>query len=144
MCLKPNWPLLLIFCQWHHHPSSLVTTAFLLHLLYTSNQQISPDFLISVHIPWHYSRFGPIIFHLDNFNSLLNRLPVSSVVWDPPLPWFLPTDYINPLLKTFKWWYFAYDNDWTFQQSVKALHELTLAPLSSFTSGLPTGVLIFF
>ena len=53
----------------------------LLHLLYTSNQQISPNSFISLHVPCHYSSFEAIIFHQDNFNSVLNRLPVSSVVW---------------------------------------------------------------
>ena len=35
---------------------------------------------MSLHVPCHYSSFEAIIFHQDNFDSILNRLPVSSVV----------------------------------------------------------------
>lgn len=97
---KPASPLDFLFWQWFHQ---LPVATPLSPSLAVHSQQPPPDPSICVPLPCHYSSVRPITFHLGNFNSLLNRLPVSSFVWDPPLPWFLPTDYKNPPLKTRLW-----------------------------------------
>lgn len=99
-CLNPNWPLLLISSSVNASWSSVMPQLFfLLHPLYTITKHLLTFSFLST-----CPSFEPIIFPLNNFNSLLNRLPVSSFVWDPPLHWFLPPGYINPLLKTSKQW----------------------------------------
>lgn len=97
--------LSMIFHLWHHHPLWVPQPPS--HLLYTSNQQISPDPLISLHVPCHYSSFEAIIFHQDNFGSCLQQASCLQCCLGPLVPRFLPTDSINPLLKNVRWWYLA-------------------------------------
>lgn len=105
---------------------------FVLHLLYTIT-----NYLLTISFLSIYSSFESILFHLNNFNSLLHRLPVSSFVQDLTLHGSLPADYRNPLLKTSNWWCTALKimtelfntlsgSAWTDPCSSSRLHLLTI------------------